>query len=51
MTLSTSRAIDEEMTFTIPKVSIPSCLAFLTQAKVSAVSPYCEMKITRVFLS
>ena len=50
-TLSASLAIDEAYPLTIAKVSILSSLVLRRASKVSAVSPDCDIKIAKVFLS
>jgi len=47
MTWSTSRAMVLSMTLMMPRVCAPCCLANLIAANVSAVSPLCEIAMTR----
>ena len=49
-TLSASRATVEPKTLTMASVGIPISFAFRRAAKVSAVSPDCEINIASEFL-
>ena len=51
ITLSASLAIDESLLLTIARVLIPFSLASFNDANVSAVSPDCDISITKVSLS